>query len=333
RRLFFRRAESDQTKWVMRPTVGLFDQRRREIASATAGFANVLDRRRLISCATEFVCREMVEAGLVTDDGSKRLCAAIGRLSQQGVVRPMDDYLATAMRRKPEYQIPAATTPSGNALEVRFDRTNGVRFELHRLWLEPANKLFLPGTHSWQLWREAAFLTNGKTDHAQERLARLFPPAQTGPVATLALAEAMRLAGMNEPAAEWVRQRAQYATLDGLRRDYADLLSPGCRASDYLLQIAEAMRGLEPADAEALFKHFRSLGWLSKSDQRRALRFHDMLCADPNLPVAAALGSAIDDLWLSRLQRKIDQRLAAIGAAAPDSDRQPQARRRRLLFR
>lgn len=332
KRLFLRASQAGETKSVTRTTAELFEQRRGEIAVNTASFENILDRQRLISGAAQFVCRALAEDGLASDDASQRLCALIGRLSRQGVFQPIDDYLVSAMRPQPEFRIPVASPPRETALWLNFNREDGFQLEINRVTLGVASDLFVPGSHPWWVWREAAFLTNGKTEHAQARLARLFPPEQSGPVTTLALAEALCLADMNNQAGNWARQRMEYATLDGFRGDYADFLHPSCRASNYVLQVADALRALDPADAEALFDHFRSMGWLTKSQKRIALQFLGELRTDPNRPLAAALSAALDDFWRSTVQQKIEQRLKAINSLRPIRH-QLRARRRRFLLR
>lgn len=333
KRLFLRASQAGETKSVTRTTGELFEQRRGEIAGYTAGFENILDRQRLIGGAAQFVCRALAEGGLASDDASKRLCALIGRLSRQGLFQPIDDCVVSAMRRQPEFRIPVASPPRETALWFNFNREEGFQLELYRVPLGLASDLFVPGSHPWWVWREAAFLTNGKTEYAQARLARLFSASQSGPVTTLALAEALCLADMNGEAGKWIKPRIEDATLDGFRRDYADFLVPGCRASNYVLQIAEALRALDPADAEALFDHFRSMGWLTKSQKRVALQFLAELRADPNRPLAAALSAALDDLWRSTVQQEIEQRLKTISSASPDPKHQLRARRRRFWLR
>lgn len=55
---------------------------------------------------------------------------------------------------------------------------------------------------------------------------------------------------------------------------------------------------------------------------------------DPNRPTSAAIGAALDKLWQSNLKYRVEKRLKTIADTAPQPDQpQPQASRRRLLFR
>jgi hypothetical protein len=331
---FFEKADAEKQQWTLAPVRGMFDTPRDEIASATAEFPNMADPQRLAACIVEFICRQFESLGLSTNKRGMRLGAALIRLAQRGALQPFDDLFAAAMWRQPEqFFIPAIDPPEDSGLSYRFSET-GIEFSVRQLPVGLADELFARGSHPWLVWREAAFIMAGKREHVHERLAALFPPDQTGPLTTLALAEAMRAAGMADDAGNWVRPRLEYISLDGFRRDYADLIQPGSRISNYVLTIAESLRGLDQAEAATLFYRFRTLRWMSNSQINQALDFLAEMRRDPNRTTEAAIGAALDNLWQYDLKHRVEKRLKTIADAARHPDRQPpQASRRRFLFR
>lgn len=333
--LFSKKGRGNKTKWETSQGPGVFDVHLEEIVRATAGFTNVADMRRLASGTAEFVCGQLGNLGVLTGAKQVRLSSAFVRLAQRGALQPLDDLFMAAMWSRPErFYIPQAAKPKGDSWSVDVSSRRGVGFSMPELRLSLADELFLRDSHPWLVWREAAFILGGKREHMHERLSRLFPEDQTGPLTTLALAEAMQVAGMLQEAGNWSRARLDDLSLDSFRRDYVDLIQPESKVSNYVMTIAEALRGLDEAEAKILFDLFRSFKWMTKSQTRQALAFLAELRRDPRRPTPAAIAAALDALWQSSLRYRVEHRLKTIADAAPKPDvPQQQASRPRLLFR
>lgn len=299
---------------------GHFRKRLAQIEEATASFPNMADGRRPASCLIEFLCQEPIFQLLNID---KEVIAAIDRLSRRSMFRAIDDLVLVASDDQDDaFLVPPDNPPD----DKHWDLSMGFRAGAKAITAEKAipwsDALFLRGSRPWLAWREAAFIMSGKTAHLHERLARLFPASNDGPLTDLALAEAMTSAGLTEEARAWAQRGLERLTVEAFRRDYADFLIPASPASSYLVGMADALRGLDRTQAKALCKYLSKRHWLSESDSNDALRFLDELRADPDRPTADALSAALEGLWQSTLQQKVMERLESISSTAPQPDQQ-----------
>ncbi|HWB12195.1 MAG TPA: hypothetical protein VG826_23410 [Pirellulales bacterium] len=332
-RLLTRKANQGMDSWFLETAAGEFTRRSKAIASAGASFTNVADDRRFFSGALEFVSRELLDLDVLRDNNSERLATGLIGLSQRHAFQPLDDFIFNETHNNSQpFQIPPAALPDAQGVKWHTDH-KGLHIKVRFLRPNYADDLFAHDSRWWHVWREAAFITVGKTEHLQERLARLFPEAQSGPLTDLALAEAMLLAGLKEEAATLARQGLERISLEAFRRDYRDLLVPGGRIGSFLLTTAEAVRGLSEAETETLTRFLADLHWISRTRARQAVAFATELRADVNRPPAAALGAALDALWHATLEQEVISRLDAISSAAAQSNDAQQVRRRGLLFR
>lgn len=330
KRPWFWRLKTSDAKGEMNiaRVTGHFAKRLAQIEQASAGFPNMADGRRPASCLFEFLCHEPI-GQLLNVEVENQVIAAVDRLSQRGMFRGLDDLALEANNdQQDEFLIP----PDVPLDDAHWDSSMGFNAgaKVITTWeaIPWSDTLFVRGSRPWLAWREAAFIMSGKTAHLNERLARLFPASEDGPMTDLALAEALASAGLTEEARAWAERGFQRLTVEAFRRDYADFLIPESRASGYVIGMADALRGLDRAQAKAVCKFLSKRLRLSKSDSASALAFLDELRADPNRPTAEALSAALDGLWHSTLEQKVTERLQAIRSTMPPSVQpQPQVRR------
>lgn len=317
-------------KTNMATVEGHFGKRLAQIEQATASFPNMADGRRPASCLIEFLCQEPI-AQLLNIEKETLVIATVDRLSQRGMLRALDDLvLETNDDQQDEFLVPPDTPSNNEHWYLSTGLSAGAKAMTTRMAIPWSDALFVRGSRPWLAWREAAFIMSGKTAHLDERLARLFPADDDGPLMDLALAEAMTSAGLTEEARTWAERGLEDLSVEAFRRDYADFLAPASPASGYLVGMADALRGLDRTQSKAVCKYLSKKRWLSESDSSGALLFLNELRADPDRPTADALSAALEELWQSTLEQKVMERLQAISSAAPQSDQQqPQVRRRK----
>ena len=318
----WRKSSGKKTELNMATVDGHFGNCLAQIEESTAGFPNMADGRRPASCLIEFLCQEPIFQ-LLQIEKEAQVVAAIDRLSQRGMFRALDDLALDASGdQEDEFLVPPDSPPVDKHWDLSMGFGAGAKAITTDKAIPWSDALFARGSRPWLAWREAAFIMSGRTAHLQERLARLFPASDDGPLTDLALAEALTSAGLTEEARAWAHRGLKNLTVEAFRRDYADFLIPASPASSYLADMADALRGLDRTQAEALCKYLSQRRWLSESDSSDALLFLDELRADPDRPTAAALSAAIEGFWQSTLQRKVAERLEAISSAAPQPDQQ-----------
>lgn len=330
--LWWKRGDKDETTVSM--ANGHFQRRLAELERATAGFPNLADGRRPASCLIEFLCQEPT-AWHFDIEKEGPVFAAFNRLSQRGMFRALDELvLKTNDDRQDEFVIPTDGPPDNELWSFSQGLKAGAKMMTTRSAVPWSDALFARGSRPWLAWREASFIMSGKTAHLDERLARLFPEADEGPLTDLVLAEALTSAGLTEQAGAWARRGQEHLTVEAFRRDYAAFLAPESPVSGYLIEMADALRELDHAQVKALCKLPSKEGWVSKSASFRALVFLDELRADPDRSTADALSAAVERLWQLTFQRKVAKRLEAISSASPEPEpEQSQVRRREFLFR
>lgn len=334
KRSWLRWWKPDKEETTIATVDGHFRKRLAQIEQATTDLPNVADVRRPASCLFEFLCEEPL-ARLLLDDEETPLLSAIARLSHRGVFRALDDFILTRSdETQDEFLVPA----DGETYQESWRRSKDLIARLKLLMtynaIDWSNALFARGSRPWLVWRETAFIASGKSKYLHERLTRLFPAPNDGPLTDLALAEAMNGVGMTAAARTWAQRGLERLTVEAFRRDYADFLNPASLASRYLLGMVEALRALEPAEAKAVCKYLSGERWVSKSDAQGVQHFLEELRADPDRTAPEALSAALDELWRSTLERKVAQRLRVIGSvAAQPEEPSPQVRRRRFFFR
>lgn len=332
----------DQYALLVTTADGLFQRRLDEIAQGAAGFTDITNFRRLVSGTAEFVCQALAEQDLPLDDDARHLLSAIEVLSRRGIFQGLDQHVLASMQPKAdEFLVPVNTSSQENSFWLGFNRKDHMQITIRPTDPGFADRLFARGSHAWHVWREAAFILARKNAYTSQRLERLLPAAEHGPLADLMLAETAEFAGLNDLAAVLARQGLENADLGAFRRDCADFLAQDAPIWAHILRTAEAFRGLQQVEAEALCRYLANLKWLSKSNSRYALQFLNDLCADSARSTPAALRAALDNLWQAGLQRKVLARFNEIIAApspknapsSPADSPSPEARRRRFLFR
>lgn len=177
-----------------------------------------------------------------------------------------------------------------------------------------------------EVYREALYAQadKGSPDDRAVDLTRLCASPEAGPLCCLSVAAAAQALPLGVPAPLMANLGKTKLTLADFRNDYRALLDANCLLGEYVLCLAEVLRGLEQDEIEMLAGLLRSEELLDERALAGLVAVASALRERRDQPVADALSAALDQLWQLGLRRRVAGLLARF-AAQPAPNRQTQA--------
>lgn len=305
---------ADASTVRMATVPGEYARRLAEIDAATADFENPADTTRPLSCVAEFVCQELHAQGRL--DGfpaCQRAVPVLTKLSTRGLFKALDDLLLMAKGpAKQPFYIPLAP----GTISRFHDWRSAPKWLATYFGARSGDALF--GHTGWlaDVWRgEMLFLARGELlapgSFGDRPLEGDFGQAtpRCGPLWALAVAELLHLQSLDSPAAHYAQQGLSKLSARDFRRDCRELLSGKGLASQYFLEIAEILRGLEPGEMKTLTDALVELDVLGADAAQRCVGFATLLRAADEKSIGKALAQALDHAWKLGLSSWVDERL------------------------
>lgn len=174
----------------------------------------------------------------------------------------------------------------------------------------PIYRQFVPRTGwMWPVGRDAALYYVSRTETPAAGLQDAAASGETGPLGKLLISAAELYLGL--PAAAAAKAGRAPLGVEAFRVDYEPLLARDSWLGDWLLSLAEALRGLDDAELAALSR------FLPEGESReagaKALR---MLKARPREPIEIVLANALDRLWDDVLRDRVAEATAMVSMIA-----------------
>jgi hypothetical protein len=332
---------------------GEFDRRLREIETPSAGWPNVVDPRRALSCAGEFLCadlerlnayilrhadddrqdyvhlgedlrdsefasqfyEEIVASRRENSAKSQRSFAALRKAISLGLLEPFDRLILEAVQPSKEgFSVPLP--PFNLRLRSLEEFTSIAREAAPLFGVRVGNFLFPSDGWMNDAWRLGLFAAGKKRMILRDAL----PPLhgnKRGPLGTLAAAELLRVAGADFESKIWALRRSRDPAVVAFREECKELVSGEGFVSQLLLNTADVSRQLNAAEAEALTQLFVELDLLS-GPQAAALELAILRAQAEDSPRKAAV-EALNALWRAGLETWIEQRLDTLGGTSQES--------------
>lgn len=306
---------------------GEYARRLAEVEAAAADFENRADAKRPLSCVAEFICDELnAQRRLELLPACRGAMPVLKKLAAGGFFGPFDDLLLRIKEPATEsFWIP---TPPGSM--TKFDDWySATKWLATYFGLWSGDSLF--GQKSWitDIWRGQVILL------AREQLAmpgsfgddltvyEPFPPEppHRGPLWALTAAELLRWQGLNSSAGDYAKQGLRTLSARDFRRDYSELLSGNGLASEYLLNVADALRNLDPRETKTLIDALVELKAIDAETAQRCVAVLSLLHAADQQPIGEAVAHVLDQCWKHGLSNWVDERLQYLANLADSSPR------------
>jgi hypothetical protein len=288
---------------------GAFEPARRDLDAASLGWSNRYDPQRPFSSMAGFVAVESarwrVFDKVVTNlppVQRERAIAAVSQLLGASVLAPIDE-ATSATNQTESFTIPGEET----------DRTlaqNSLATFLAAFAFGWGNDFFPKYSWPWTVAHESVFVLANQATYTGAELQRLYASDDTGPVGFLVVAEL--LAKMNLPAAKTFADRGlTRLTAADFRSDCRLFLQDDCRLARAFSNMAVVLREMPPEDVAALAAALPADEAGLLEDCVQALR------SAPTEPLAASLGSALDQYWVKSLRARVRAALQKLSATIP----------------
>ena len=164
------------------------------------------------------------------------------------------------------------------------------------------NDVFAQGSWPWTLSRETVFIFGGMGKYSLVELGRIYESEETGPLGYLTAAKVLsrlspRLGGA------FAAKGLSRMSVEAFRKDVRVLLEGDSKLARCLIETAEALRGLDDAERDALLLIF-------DAEKAEVIgRSVDMLRKDKSTPVKEVIPAACDELWREFLKKKVEAAL------------------------
>jgi len=290
---------------------GAFEREVKRLRSAGEAWPNGFDPDAPISSVAEFFLSELLrneaflKAVKAPPELDEKASKALSKLLLQNVFRALDR-LAGENREAPDaasFEIP---TPK---VDLRGRPPTDLIANLTRGVVPYLGDLFPPGSWPWTLVREAGFVLTGKAKYTMAELGRIYQAPQTGPIGHLATA---KLVGymQRHVAQTFAKRGLERLAATDFRQDYRLLLVGDTIPAQCTMEVAKALRQLEPEEIEALAR----LAFPDASDE--TLKYLKLLCEDQERPTQLVLASILDRYWNEVLRNRVEGALREIATPA-----------------
>jgi hypothetical protein len=164
------------------------------------------------------------------------------------------------------------------------------------------NDFFAQGSWPWTLSRETVFILGGMGKYSLAELGKIYESEETGPLGYLATAKVLsrlspRLGGA------FAAKGLSRMSVEAFRKDVRVLLEGDSKLARCLIETAEALRGLDDNERDALLLIF-------DAEQAEVIgRSIDILRKDKSTPVKEVIPGACDELWREFLQKRVEAAL------------------------
>jgi hypothetical protein len=294
-----------------------FQRRLREIDAATSSWTNVVDPRRPLSAALEFLCDDAID--MLTNDkwkGMRESIEAWRKAVAAGLLGAFDHVLvSTAPHDASDFFIPAST----EYLAYADDSPEINRFLLSRVVVAHVDRLAPPDSWAWILLREAMFRFAGDSQHFHDQLGRDFARRTSGPLRNLCAALVLRQLEMPIESRVAAQQGLGHLTVDDFHRDCLPLLSADAFLGEWLLRTADALGQMDRADIEKCLGVFVIAGVLEAPEASRLVQALTGLQPRPGRLSAAALPGVLDECWNEVLQKRFRLLLTDLASHIPQT--------------
>ncbi|HEV7222446.1 MAG TPA: hypothetical protein VGN42_07080 [Pirellulales bacterium] len=313
---------------------GEFERRLAAIDEATRDLPNDADENveRPLSSVLEFLADEAL--ALKTEEDLQALGPQIRllrKLVSLGLLKPLDRLGVAACRPDPEGRSFAIPGPwawwlSGIDFSGDWRHDPKVQGELRK-----AAASFGPylGNHllparGWPLavYREAIYAQAEKAAPADcaVDLTKLCAATEAGPLCCLSAAAAAKALPLGLPASLFAHLGQTKLSLAEFQTDYRELLDADSLLGEYLLCLAEVLRGLEEDEAAMLGALLQSCDYLDQPSLDLLAAGVAALREHRDQPIDEALAAALDQVWRIGLRERVNTLLGELAAEPPPSD-------------
>ncbi len=164
------------------------------------------------------------------------------------------------------------------------------------------NDFFAQGSWPWTLSRETVFILGGMGKYSLAELGRIYESEEMGPLGYLTAAKVLsqispRFGG------RFAAKGLSRMSVEAFRKDVCVFLEGDSKLARCLIETAQALRGLDDAERDALLLVFGA-------EQAEVIgRSIDVLRKDKSTPVKEAIPAACDELWREFLQKRVEAAL------------------------
>lgn len=164
------------------------------------------------------------------------------------------------------------------------------------------NDVFARGSWPWTLSRETVFILGGMGKYSLVELGRIYESEETGPLGYLTAAKVLsrlspRLGGA------FAAKGLSKMSVEEFHKDIRVFVEGDSKLARCLIETAEALRGLDDAERDALLLIF-------DAEQAEVIgRSIDILRKDKSTPIKEVIPGACDELWRKFLQKRVEAAL------------------------
>ncbi len=288
---------------------GAFEQARRTVDAATAGFSNRYDPSHPLSSLVAFGAVEVARSSLLdrvitnrTQVQRERAVTALNKLFGPTVLAPLEQALGT---NNPSHSFSIPADEADLALAQ-----NSLSAFLAAFGFRYCNGLFPRNSWPWTLARESVFLLAHQHTYTGAELERLHGAEGTGPMGCLVIGEVLARMGLPAAKAFGFKGLTLLSANDFLS-DCRLFLEGESGLARTFSNMAVVLRDMPPEEVDALAAMLptEEAGFLRNCAQ--ALR------AAPALPLSASLRPALEKYWNQSLRARVRTALRNLSVTAP----------------
>ena len=298
--------ETSKGDFVITTESRAFDKRMAEIDKASGEYVNVLDGENPVGSILSLVLEQYVRNKIGRSPSESDSCRQ--GPSPQRVVEVLRKVIPPSLggmfsmkdyEHDDTFSVPYDFTAGEN------NATNNLAAAFAATVFRVSNNLFAQGSWPWTLSRETVFIFGGMGKYSLAELGRIYESEDTGPLGYLTTAKVLsqlspRLSGA------FAAKGLSRMSVEAFRKDVRVFLEGDSKLARCLIETADAIRGLDDAERDALLlvfdaEHTEVVG-----------RSIDMLRKDKSTPVKEVIPAACDELWREFLKKKVEAALSKL---------------------
>ena len=295
--------ETSKSDLVITTEACAFDKGMAAIGKASADYVNVLDGENPVGSMLSLAVEQYVANKIGRSPSESDSCKQ-GPSPQQvaEVVRKIIPPSLGEIFSRKDYE-------HDDTFSVPYDLTSGGNNPMSNLVAGFAavafrftNDFFAQGSWPWTLSRETVFIFGGMGKYSLAELGKIYESEETGPLGYLTAAKVLsrlspRLGGA------FAAKGLSRMSVEAFRKDVRVFLEGDSKLARCLIETAEALRGLDDAERDALLLVF-------DAEQAEVIgRSVDILRKDKSTPVKEVIPAACDELWREFLKKRVEAAL------------------------